>query len=195
MNLELASAVTLVKRVLMHFNDLQWRLGTTGVFTITLSDDLVINIFDHGRAAPGRADYHSHWYDFKSNILAGKLRHFRYVRDKKGFEVLGQEVSMAHKPVGVPFALALRECPAETYLPGDAYEITAPEIHRVVADPGTVTLVTRQNKTSPTGYHVFKNRLGEEQAGSPQRPPLEQSLDTALQFAALAIAKMEEEQQ
>src|SRR5579872_4468735 len=59
-NLELASAATLVKHVLLHINDLEWRLGTTGVFTITLSENLVINIFDHDRAVPGRADYHSH---------------------------------------------------------------------------------------------------------------------------------------
>jgi len=70
---------------------------------------------------------------------------------------------MAHQPIGAPSALALRECPGETYLPGDSYEITAPEIHRVVADPGTVTLVTRQHKTSPTGYRVFKNLWREEQ--------------------------------
>src|SRR5271165_4539211 len=91
MNLELASAVTLVKRVLMGFRDLEWRLGTTGVFTITLSENLVINIFDHDRAVPGRADYDSHWYDFRSHIVAGKLRHLRYVQDETGFDVLGQD--------------------------------------------------------------------------------------------------------
>jgi len=90
MNLELPSAVTLVKHVLIRFNDLEWRLGTTGVFTITLSEDLVINIFDHDRAVPGRADYHSHWYDFRSHIVAGKLRHLRYVQDETGFQVLAK---------------------------------------------------------------------------------------------------------
>jgi hypothetical protein len=193
-NLELAAAITLVKHVLMYVNDLKWRLGTTGVFTITLSEDLVINIFDHDKAAPGRADYHSHWYDFKSDIIAGKLRHFRYVKAETGLDVLGQEVSMTHQPIGSPVALALRECPGETYLPGDSYEITAPEIHRVVADPGTVTLVTRQRKTSPTGYWVFKDRCGQEPAGSPQRMQPEESGDTALQLVALALAKMEEDQ-
>lgn len=193
-NLELASAVTIVKHVLMHVNDVKWRLGTTGVFTITLSDDLVINIFDHDQAVPGRADYHSHWYDFKSDIIAGQLRHFRYVRDETGFDVFGQEVSMTHQPTGSPVALALRECPCETYLPGDSYEITAPEIHRVIADPGTVTLVTRQRKTSPTGYRIFKNQFSQEPAGSPQQVPPEQSRDIALQFVSLAMAKMEERQ-
>lgn len=193
-NLELASAVTIVKHVLLHVNDLKWRLGTTGVFTITLSDDLVINIFDHDQAVPGRADYHSHWYDFKSDIIAGKLRHFRYVKAETGLDVLGQEVSMTHQPIGSPFALALRECPCETYLPGDSYEITSPEIHRVIADPGTVTLVTRQRKTSPTGYWVFKDRCGQEPADSPQQAPPEQHVDTALQFVALALGKMEEHQ-
>jgi hypothetical protein len=186
--------LSFVKNALLHVEDLEWRLGTTGVFTITLSEDLAVNIFDHEMAVPGRADYHSHWYDFRSNIVAGRLRHFRYVNDEAGFDVLAQEVSMEHQPVGAPFALRLRECPCETYVIGDSYEITAPEIHRVVADPGTVTLVTRQRKTSPNGYYVFKSLAVQEPGASARQAPSGNSLETARQFTALALAKIEEEQ-
>jgi hypothetical protein len=188
------SGLSFVKNVLMHVKDLKCRLGTTGVFTITLSEDLAVNIFNHDTAVPGRADYHSHWYDFRSEIVAGKLCHFRYVNDADGFDVLAQQVSMEHKPAGAPFALRLRECPCETYVAGDSYEITAPEIHRVVADPGTVTLVTRLHKTSPNGYYVFKSLRSQRPAASAQQAASDQGLETAPEFAALALAKIEEEE-
>lgn len=185
---------TLVGTILGNWENLKWRIGTTGVFTLTLSDDIAINVFDHSRAVRGCADYHSHWYDFSSMIVAGEFRHYRYITTcslvdvVEEIPVLDQEVSLDHKATGDPKRCWLRQCSSELYGPGQSYEITAPEIHRVIAVPGTVTLVTRQRRTNPACYHIFKDAA--QPAAAPEVVKAETAKEIATGFIALAMERL-----
>jgi hypothetical protein len=175
------AAAALVRLILPRSKELDWRMGTTGVLSIALSENVSINIFDHETAVDGAADYHSHWYDFRSVIIAGQLDHFRYCLGREGVPVMGQRAGMDHKPVGDPFQTCLTELAPESYLPGDSYVISAPEIHRVVAAPGTVTLVTRQHKTSPDSYCIFRR------PGAIPRKAVPRSLDSFVELGLAGI--------
>lgn len=146
----------LVEQILRHATEYSWTVAT-GRLTLMLERDAVcINVFDERFEQP-YTRIHSHRMDFKSQIIAGEMRHYRYTRaEAAGAVEYGcQELTLENKPVGSVSKSWLIEGAEEHFAAGAEYEITAPEIHRADARDGTVTLVTRQFKTEPTTIFAF----------------------------------------
>lgn len=159
---------TLVKEVLRsaiaHPQNFKLKRGTTGVFTVTLTDEVAINIFDHAMAIEGCADFHSHWYDFKSTILAGELRHVRYAITERPtgatpIAAEGLRANLQHQAIRrepncwlMPFGVE------EIRFPDVSYIIESNEIHSVEATKGAVTIVEQLHITKPDGYWIFKKK-------------------------------------
>ena len=146
----------LVEQILRHATEYPWTVAT-GRLTLMLERDAVcINLFDERFESP-YTRIHSHRMDFKSEIIAGEMRHYRYRRavEAGAVEYGCQELTLENKPVGSVAKSWLIEGAQEHYVAGAGYEITAAEIHRADAPDGTVTLVTRQFKTQPASVFAF----------------------------------------
>jgi hypothetical protein len=148
-----ASKRALVEMILRRAAEFSWTVATGRLTTMVQRDLVCINVF-HERFEQPYTRIHSHSLDFHSEIIAGELVHTRYRRDESGVEHGFQQLTLDSRPLasGVCGLTAGAE---ERYRPGDSYEITAPEIHRADALDGTVTLVTRQFRTSPEDVWAF----------------------------------------
>ena len=149
----------LVKAILQNADRFQCEVPANGRLTIVLDPGvMVINIFDGRYRQPGTTAIHSHTVDFRSDIVGGVMRQYRYGRVDDGGDAKrywGQELTLDGKLIGEPAACFLREGELEVYPAGEFYEITADEIHQSVPEDGTVTLITRQHKTRPSSVFTF----------------------------------------
>ena len=98
-------------------------------------------------------EIHTHEVGFRSTIVAGQIRQQRYVpapTPESG------DLYVWQRSDGKSGRIRLIPGPMEVYNPGDSYEITAQEIHRIEAEQGTVTVVTRRRTTpEPAGVYSF----------------------------------------
>ncbi len=150
----------LVEHILRHAKEYPWVVPANGRLTLVLEPDIVvINLFNAQYRQPGTTTTHSHTVDFKSEIIAGEMRQYRYARTKAetpGAAHYGcQELTLDGKLMGQATDCYLLEGPQEVYRAGESYEITAPEIHKSDPEDGTVTLITRQFKTTPASVFTF----------------------------------------
>jgi len=153
----------LVKAILKRAENYSWEVPANGRLTLVLEPNVaVINVFHSKYRVPNSTAIHSHTVDFRSDIVGGVMRQYRYVRaaadgghgpaPQKYWE---QELTLGGKLAGEPVECWLRESEIEEYSAGESYEITADEIHRSVPEDGTVTLISRQYKTSPVSVSTF----------------------------------------
>ncbi len=150
----------LVEHILRNAKEYPWVVPANGRLTLVLApDSVVINLFNAHYRQPGTTTTHSHTMDFKSEIIAGEMRQYRYARssaETPGAAHYGcQELTLDGKLMGEATDCYLLEGPREVYRSGEFYEITAPEIHRSDPEDGTVTLITRQYKTTPASVFTF----------------------------------------
>lgn len=153
------SVKAMVKMILQRAPEFSWEAAANRLVLTLEPGGAVINIFDRRYRHPETSEIHSHSVDFRSDIVAGVMRQWRYTRTRAADEGSAthwcQEVKLAGELKGAPFACCLTNNPVEIYQAGDSYEITAPEFHWVEPDDGTVTLITRQYKTSPESTFTF----------------------------------------
>jgi hypothetical protein len=169
-----ATTRALVKAILQRAEHYSWEVPANGRLTLVLEPNVaVINVFHSKYRVPGTTAIHSHTVDFRSEIVGGVMRQHRYRRviadagraiadaghgptpvegAKKYWE---QELTLDGKLSRDPIECDLTEGAIETYAAGEFYEITADEIHQSVPEDGTVTLITRQHKTTPTSVSTF----------------------------------------
>lgn len=147
----------LVRQILLHANAFPWTVATGHLTFILEKDNVVLNVFDERFEQPW-TKVHSHFLDFRSEIIAGEMVQIRYERSDRGgegFEEYGfQELTVANERLGTGTCY-LRPGKEERYGAGEGYSITAPEIHQVIPVDGTVTLVTREFKTDPKSVFGF----------------------------------------
>lgn len=157
----------LVEYILRHARHFSWTEHANGRISLMLKPDQVcINVFDARYRQPGTTEIHSHSMDFRSEIIAGRMRQYRYRRTDDPAAAVAtrcgvQDLTLDGKLAGDARLCYLIEGPLEEYRAGEAYEITAPEIHRSDPEDGTVTLIARQYKTSPAGVSAFWLRSSE----------------------------------
>ncbi len=170
-----ATTRALVKTILQRAEHYSWEVPANGRLTLVLEPNVaVINVFHSKYRVPGTTAIHSHTVDFRSDIIGGVMQQNRYQRviadaghgpaprviadTGRGHEprrYWEQELTLDGKLKRDPIECDLTEGAIETYAAGEFYEITADEIHQSVPEDGTVTLITRQHKTSPTSVSTF----------------------------------------
>lgn len=155
----------LVENILRHPEGFSWSAQGLGMLRLYLSQEVRLHIWDSALKVPGVSPIHTHPWDFRSTVIAGVIRQFRYLTDTLGepgnrhavhngawvkcnqyngtMIKCGEEAEI----VGDTQSVLLAECPIETYREGDVYAQKAEEIHRSLPDDGTVTLVERIFKT------------------------------------------------
>ena len=171
-----ATVRAMVKAILKSAGSYSWEVPANGRLTLVLEPNVaVINVFHSKYRVPNSTAIHSHTVDFRSDIIGGVMRQYRYLRATAGAghsagperstadagrgstpqRYWEQELTLGGRLAGEPVECLLKESELEVYRTGEYYEITADEIHQSVPEDGTVTLISRQYKTSPTSVSTF----------------------------------------
>jgi hypothetical protein len=143
----------LVRSILERFAAYDWTVQGFGFIRTKLADVGRIHVWD-SRLATGRVStMHTHPWPLRSTIISGELINCRFVRkdDREvPFRLQGMPLMMSRIAtgeggglIGEPEEIELFGCQPEQYLPGDSYQQRPDEIHRTMAQDGTVTLLER----------------------------------------------------
>jgi hypothetical protein len=153
----------LVRSILQQWRSYEWTVQGFGFVRTKIADVGRIHVWDSRLAVQLVSTMHSHPWPLRSTIISGELINCRFVRKEDRvvpFRLQGMRYAMSRIAtgeggglMGEPGEIELFGCQPEQYVPGDLYEQRPDEIHRTIAQDGTVTLLER-----------------------PQGPPLEEAL-------------------
>lgn len=145
---------TLTRQVFNSWQDYEWSLQGFGMLRCYLSREVRLHIWDDRYRVSNVSDIHDHPLDLTSLVLSGELTDHHYavcVEDSKledtthyGNRIVcgpGGGVSEEVKPYW------LYNYMPETFRAGQSYEVKKGALHRTVARRGTVTLVSRSNRS------------------------------------------------
>lgn len=136
----------LVKSILDRHESYEWSVQGFGFVRTKIADVGRIHVWDSRLAVDLVSTMHTHPWPLKSTIISGELVNQRFM------ETAGLGMPYMHSIiatgeggglVGVPDEVPIFGERPEFYKTGDVYEQTAGEIHRSMAQDGTVTLMER----------------------------------------------------
>jgi hypothetical protein len=166
----------LVKKILEKAELYEWSLQGFGMLRLHLDYDVRLNVWDSRYRVPNVSLMHTHPWNFKSVVVAGRLNNTRYWKTPPKVEILESSVFeyAVIKPglggglrehLGI---LRLRAYPIETFKEGESYEQVHDEIH--ISDPsdGTVTVNERQRVGDDLAYVYWP--AGTEWVSAEPRP-------------------------
>lgn len=139
----------LVRSILEQWRSYEWTAQGFGFIRTKLANVGRIHIWDSRLTTALVSTMHTHPWPLRSTIISGELINQRYEEVepiRRGMPYLhsriatGEGGGLLGEPRGVWMQLA--DDP-EYYLPGDKYEQLPEEIHRSIAQDGTVTLMER----------------------------------------------------
>lgn len=140
----------LVKKILEQALSFEWSLQGFGMLRLHLDYDVRLNVWDSRYRVKNVSLMHSHPWNFKSLIVAGKLQNFRFepvVGSAPDYPEYEYAVIKPGPGGGLrenKGLIMLRSFSPEFYVEGEEYNQLHSEIH--VSEPcdGTVTLNERQ---------------------------------------------------
>lgn len=145
-----ASVRLLVENILRRPGGFDWQVQGLGMMRLYLSEEVRLHIWDSSLKVPGVSAIHSHPWDLRSTVIAGRYKQHRFV-PVKPYQVLpgekfkcvsiccGKDACMT----GDPIEIELAEQPLEVYSEGMSYAQANDEIHLSCPEDGTVTLIER----------------------------------------------------
>lgn len=146
----------LVRSILEKHTAYEWTIQGFGFARTKIANVGRIHVWDSKLAVSRVSTVHTHPWPLRSTIISGELINQRF-KDIPAGGVPYMRSAIATGEggglIGEPMRAGLGVMPPEIYLPGDTYEQESSEIHRTIAQDGTVTLMER-----------------------PQGPPLEEAL-------------------
>lgn len=138
----------LVKSILEQWRSYTWTVQGFGFIRTKIADVGRIHIWDSSLAIARVSTAHTHPWPLHSTIISGELINQRFriaTSDKVGLSYQHQRIQTGEGGglTGEPEAVQIVPLPPESYWQGDSYKQKPDEIHRSVAQDGTVTLMTR----------------------------------------------------
>ncbi len=144
----MSNTKALVKTIFSHANDYEWSLQGFGMLRLYLNKEVRLHIWDDRYRVTNVSDIHNHPWDFESEVVVGVIKNRRYEVKPipmglySGARILcgpggGLQKSESDK---LDFDLNYRDY---LYEAGQQYTQTKNEVHRSIADNGTVTIVKR----------------------------------------------------
>lgn len=151
----------LVKSILQRWGSYEWSVQGFGFIRTKIQDVGRIHIWDARVATPHVSTMHSHPWPLRSTIISGELLNQRFISPQtdgmRAAAIPYMRSSIATGEggglIGDADPCLQFPCEAEFYVPGESYTQQPQEVHRTIAQDGTVTLLER-----------------------PQGPPLEEAL-------------------
>lgn len=141
----------LVQSVLRSWRAYEWTVQGFGFVRTKIADVGRIHVWDSRLTVPLVSTIHTHPWALRSTIISGELINCRFLFDTES------KLDRAELPymrsrlktgeggglVGEPEALFLLPKVPEIYTAGESYNQHRDEIHRTIAQDGTVTLLER----------------------------------------------------
>lgn len=146
----------LVKSIIERWSAYQWTVQGFGFFRTKIQGVGRIHVWDDRVATPLVSTIHTHPWPFRSTVVSGELLNLRFHEHEVGeLRYVRQKIKTGEGGglVDEPSEVLLTHDAVEYYSDGHSYSQEAAEIHRSIAQPGTVTLIER-----------------------PQGPPLEEAM-------------------
>lgn len=137
----------LVRAILEQWKSYQWTVQGFGFIRTKIADIGRIHIWDSRIAVDLVSTAHTHPWPLRSTIISGELINQRFVRsdDGLGMPYMESDIKTGEGGglSGDPRPVMLKTKVPEVYSAGRTYEQTPNEIHRTIAQDGTVTLLER----------------------------------------------------
>lgn len=174
MNIESA----LVLSILKQFRSYQWTRQGFGFIRTKIENVGRIHIWDSRLAVPLVSTMHTHPWPLKSKIISGELINQRFVKKEDRtvpFRLFGTPMICSAIAtgeggglIGEPVEIEMFGGAPEFYIPGDVYEQRPEEVHRTIAQDGTITLIERPQGPPLEEAQVFWPRGTKWVSAEPQ---------------------------
>lgn len=149
----------LVQAILEQPHEHEWTLQGLGMLRMYLSKERRLHVWDSQFAVDNVSEMHTHPWDFRSLVVAGKIRNYKYVEvnEPRSYLYYRQQIHCGEGGglVGVPTTVRLQEQPVEEYRERETYEERAEEIHISRPLDGSVTIVKRIFKEDTEHAFVY----------------------------------------
>lgn len=141
----------LVRAILEKYKSYEWTVQGFGFIRTKITDVGRIHVWDSRLTVPLVSTVHTHPWPLHSTIISGELINQRFVIDESPEKYLSslQYIESDIKTgeggglTGEPREVRFTDTSLENYIPGDTYSQAPEEIHRTIAQDGTVTLLER----------------------------------------------------
>jgi len=164
---------TYVRKVLENPHDRLWTVQGFGKMATNITENARLHVWDRVLVEPRVPAIHSHSWDFKSTILAGRMRNLRF-REIDGVTWNRILVSSAGAVMGPTERAALTELPLDIYGEGESYVQTSEEIHLSLPEDGTATLVEWQRESPERLMRIFWRGNRPWEGAKPRRATAEE---------------------
>lgn len=150
----------MVETTLRNPYDLEWSAQGLGMLRVYLQPNVRLHVWDRELLVPGASPLHTHPWDFRSTVIAGRLENRRYACGvaKEDAEVWNQVMIQCGESAHVvneKQQVELVQLAPEFYQQGDTYEQQATEVHWSLPEDGTVTICERVFKEDRDHAFVF----------------------------------------
>jgi hypothetical protein len=136
----------LVKSILEKWRAYEWTVQGFGFIRTKIDNIGRIHVWGSRLAVPLVSTAHTHPWPLLSTIISGELINQRFVVSDTGWLPYMESDIKTREGGGLtgePRAVLLESKPPETYCAGQRYKQLPDEIHRTIAQDGTVTLLER----------------------------------------------------
>lgn len=136
----------LVRSILEQWRSYRWTVQGFGFIRTKLADVGRIHVWDSQLTVLRVSSIHTHPWPLRSTIVSGELINQRFTEDPEGLLPYRRSQIKTGEGGGLfgePEDIKLRSTVPELYVTGQTYEQRAEEMHRTIAQDGTVTLLER----------------------------------------------------
>lgn len=185
-----AIQAALVRSILEQWKSYQWTTQGFGFVRTKIQSVGRIHVWDSRLAVPLVSTIHTHPWALRSTILSGELINQRFLELKPDdlnlcpLKYVRQSIATGEGGglLGEPTEVLLGSDAPEVYGAGETYEQKPEEIHRTIAQDGTVTLLERQQGEPLEQALVYWPR-GTDWVSAEPKPSDPWSLERAIQYA------------
>lgn len=181
----------LVRSILEQWKSYQWTTQGFGFVRTKIQNVGRIHVWDSRLAVPLVSTIHTHPWALRSTILSGELINQRFLELKPehpnpcALKYVRQSIATGEGGglLGEPADVRLGSDAPEVYGAGETYEQKPEEIHRTIAQDGTVTLLERQQGEPLEQALVYWPRGTDWVSAEPKSSepwPLERAIQYAL---------------
>jgi hypothetical protein len=178
----------LVRSILERWQSYTWTVQGFGFARTKIADVGRIHVWDSMLATPRVSTMHTHPWPLRSTIISGELINQRYDDGSgEGSRLLSYQRSRIATGeggglVGSPEVVNVFAQVPEHYIRGQSYEQQPEEIHRTIAQDGTVTLIERP-QGPPLEEALVYWPAGTEWVSAEPRVPEKWQLANAIEYA------------
>lgn len=137
----------LVRSILEQWRYYEWTVQGFGFIRMKLANVGRIHVWDSSLAVSRVSTIHTHPWPLHSSIISGELINCRFLVGADGADQPYMRSRIATGEggglIGEPEPVLLFAREPEFYTAGDGYDQTPDEVHRTIAQDGTVTLLER----------------------------------------------------